>query len=125
MFDVGFFEVIIVLVVLVFVSDYEKFPEAISGVKKYYRGFLNLKSSLLKDLDGIASGINAVDIVEKNIIRGDDGKVYEAYDVGNEEEKKKYNVEVNALPTEEDHVHIENANDTPDDNTDNKLPNDV
>lgn len=73
MFNVGFGEVVVVLVIFLITMEPSKFKEYLALIRFFYFKFHNLKREILDQ-------IGFLEKPEKYIL-GDDGKKYESYDI--------------------------------------------
>ena len=85
MFDVSFSEIGVIVLVFFLVVDPKKLPNLAKDIKQYYLKFKKLREDLVDiakkiDLEGVYEGFYRKDGTTKMII-GDDGHVYEAYDL--------------------------------------------
>ena len=89
MFSIGLSEILLVVIVGCLVTDPKKLPSVISTFRAYYKKFDEVRAEIFAsfrdicEVDGAESeNITSISRGEK-CITGDDGKIYEAYDIGN------------------------------------------
>lgn len=89
MFDLSLAEIILVVVVAVVFIGPKELPVVIKAVAKGLRGVRTLGGEIRSAFNELAkeSGLEDLDAPTK-MIRGDDGELYEAYDVNSAEHKK-------------------------------------
>lgn len=86
MFDLSFAEVLLVIVVAVIFIGPKELPVVIRAVAKAMRGIRALAGEIRAAFDDLGRESGLKDVAddinsEMRMIRGDDGKLYEAYDV--------------------------------------------
>ncbi|MFV9839142.1 MAG: hypothetical protein AB8U44_03915 [Aaplasma endosymbiont of Hyalomma asiaticum] len=89
MFSIGLSEILLVVVVGCLVTDPKKLPSVVSTCRAYYKKFDEVRAEIFAsfrdicEVDGTESeDLTSISRGEKRIV-GDDGKIYEAYDIGN------------------------------------------
>ena len=88
MFSIGLSEVLLVIIVGCLVTDPKKLPSVISTARTYYKKFDEVRAEIFASFRDICEGGSeeSEDLCTtsrgKKRVVGDDGRVYEAYDVG-------------------------------------------
>lgn len=86
MFSIGISEVLLIVVVGCLVTDPKKMPSVVKAAGSYYRKFEEVRSEVIDFFhracspDEVSSVVRGVSSPKKKVV-GDDGKVYEAYEV--------------------------------------------
>ena len=84
MFDLSFAEIVLVVVVAAIFIGPKDLPVVIRAIARFARAARSLAKDIRKAFDELAEESGVKDIEnEVRMIQGDDGKMYEAYDLGN------------------------------------------